>query len=145
MKRLLNTTRGRLTLLWVAIFAAALAIADVGVYLAVSLTANDTADQELRSQAAAVSSALRYANGRITYPGGDLPHESSSGVLVDMAVVGPWGPALPTPGQPLSDTTMEALASPVLHSGRPSLVDFYDSDKVHRRAYVMPAPPGTAT
>jgi hypothetical protein len=34
VRHLLNTTRGRLTLLWFAIFAASLAVANVGVYLA---------------------------------------------------------------------------------------------------------------
>ena len=124
MRHLLNSTRGRLTLLWVAIFAAALVIANVGVYLAVSLTGNDTADRELRSQAALVGADLHYPDGRITYGGGDLPHESSTGMLVDMAVVGPWGVALQTDDQPLSHATLEWLASPVLRSGRPTLMDF---------------------
>jgi signal transduction histidine kinase len=145
VRRLLKTTRGRLTLLWVAIFAGALTVADVGVYLAVGFAANDTTDRELRSQAAAVGSALRYTGAHVTYVGGELPHESRSGVLIDMAVVGPWGVELLTHEQPLSDATLESLARPVLRSGRPTLVDFYDSDPVHRRAYVMAAPSGTAS
>ena len=47
MRHLLNSTRGRLTLLWVAIFAAALVIANVGVYLAVSLLTPRTSDSIL--------------------------------------------------------------------------------------------------
>src|SRR5437016_9812840 len=144
MKRLLNTTRGRLTLLWLAMFAGALAVANAGIYLAVGLAAEDTVDRELRSQAMTVGSALRYDTNQVTYKGGGLPHESTSGVLIDMAVVGPWGVAQQTPDQPLRSTTLISLAAPVLRSREPVLVDFYDSGQVHRRAYVTAAPGGSA-
>ena len=139
-----GTTRGRLTLLWVAIFAGALAIANVGVYLAVAFTASATIDRALHGQAAVVGSNLRSTGGHVTYAGGVLPHESSDGVLVDMAVVGPSGVLLQTPDQPVSDAALRSLASQTLRSGRPVVVDFYDSSQAHRRAYVTAAPVRTA-
>src|SRR5439155_9210715 len=110
----------------------------------VSLTANGATDQELRGQAEAVRAGLRPADGGVVYARGALPHESSSGELVDMAVVGLQGVTMQTTEPALSKATLRSLAGGTLRSGRPALVDFYDSDHVHRRAYVIAAATGTA-
>jgi signal transduction histidine kinase len=138
LRRIIASTRGRFTLAWVAIFAVALVVADVGVHLAVAFTASGAVDAELRGQAAVVSAHLRPAEGRLTYPDGDLPHETAGGMLADLAVIGPDGLLLQTPDQPLSERTLSALAEPTLGSGRPAMADFTDSGHVRRRAYVTP-------
>jgi two-component system, OmpR family, sensor kinase len=134
-RRLLTSTRGKFTLAWVVIFAIALAIADVGVHLAVTFTTSGAIDAALRGQAAAVGAGLRAADGRPTYPGGDLPHETAGGLLIDLAVIGPDGALLETPDQPLDSSTLRSLAAPSLASGRPSTTDFTDPQGVRRRAY----------
>lgn len=137
MRRALTTTRGRLTVLWLAIFAAALTVANVGIYLTVTFKANSEVEAELRSQADSVGAGVQLVDGRPTYRG-DLPHETSSGLLVDLALVGAEGAIQQTQNQPLSDSILVELATPALRSGRPILVEFYDQRHVHRRAYVTP-------
>jgi two-component system, OmpR family, sensor kinase len=137
-RRFLASTRGRFTLAWVAIFAIALAVIDVGVHIAVAYTTNAAVDAELRGQAAVVGTDLRPADDRLTYPGGDLPHETAGGLLIDLAVVGPGGVLLATPDQPLDRRTLGTLAAPVFRSGRPSMADFSDAQEVRRRAYATP-------
>jgi signal transduction histidine kinase len=136
--RFLASTRGRFTLAWVAIFAIALAVVDVGVHLAVAFTTNAAVDTELRGQALAVGTDVRPVDGRPVYLGGDLPHETTGGLLIDLAVVSPDGVEVATPDQPLDQRTLRALAAPVFRSGRPAMVDFIDSQDVARRAYVTP-------
>lgn len=140
LRQAFTTTRGRLTLLWLTIFAVALTMANVGVYLVVTFTANSGLDEELRSQAASVSAGVNIVDGRPSYLPGDLPHETSSGLLVDMALVDSMGTAQHTRDQPLSDSLIRSLATTALRSGQPSLIDFYDGRHVHRRAYVAPIP-----
>src|SRR5262249_23476649 len=136
--RFLTSTRGRLAAAWVVIFAVALGVADLGVYLAVSFATSGAVDAELHGQAAAVSAALRSGpGGRPEYPG-DLPHETAGGLLVDLAVIGSDGVLLQTPDQPLDATTLRSLAGTSLGSGRPSMVDFTDAMGVRRRAYATP-------
>ena len=136
--RMLASTRGRFTLVWVVIFAIALAVVDLGINLAVAFTTSGEVDAELRGQAAVVGADLRAADGRPTYRGGDLPHETAGGLLVDLAVIGPEGVLLQTPDQPLDANTLRSLATPVLGSHRPAMVDFTDPDGVHRRVYTIP-------
>jgi two-component system, OmpR family, sensor kinase len=140
VRQAFTTTRGRLTFLWLAIFAVALTMANVGVYLVVTFRANSGIDEELRIQAASVSAGVNVVGGRPTYVPGDLPHETSSGLLVDMALVDSTGTVQHTQDQPLGDSLVRSLATRALQSGQPSLVDFYDARHVHRRAYVVPVP-----
>jgi two-component system, OmpR family, sensor kinase len=138
VRRAFTTTRGRLTCLWLAIFAAALMVANVGIYLTVTFKANSEVEAELRSQADSVGAGVQVVDGRPAYVRGDLPHETSSGLLVDLALVGAEGTIQQTRDQPLSDAILRSLATPALRSGQPILVDFYDQRHVHRRAYVAP-------
>src|SRR5215472_17375994 len=119
--RMLASTRGRFTLVWVLIFAIALAVVDLGINLAVAFTTSGEVDAELRGQAAVVGADLRAADGRPTYRGGDLPHETAGGLLVDLAVIGPEDVLLQTPDQPLDANTLRSLATPVLGSHRPAM------------------------
>ena len=137
-RRFLASTRGRLTLAWLAIFAIALGMVDLGVHLAVAFTTNASVDAELRGQTAVVSAGLRAIDGRPAYLGGDLPHETAGGLLVDLAVIGPQGVLLETPDQPVDVTNLRSLAAPALRSGRPSMLDFTDDQDVRRRAYATP-------
>jgi len=141
------STRGRLTVAWTAIAAAALSVAVVGVHAAIAITTSGSLDAELRSHGAVVSADLRPVEGRIAYRGGDLPHETPGGMLADLAVIGPTGVLLQTPDQPLGEETLRSLAAPTLGTGRPRMVDFDDARQVHRRAYVTPVtsfPEGSA-
>src|SRR5262249_15705655 len=138
VRQAFTTTRGRLTFLWLAIFAVALTMANIGVYLVVTFAANNGIAEELRTQPASVSAGVDVVGARPTYVPGALPHETSSGLLVDMALVDRMGTVQHTQDQPLSDALVRSLASRALGSGQPSLVDFYDARHVHRRAYIMP-------
>src|SRR5262249_2399127 len=109
-----------------------------GVHTAVAITASGDLDAELRSHGAVVSADLQPVDGRVAYRGDDLPHETSGGMLADLAVIGPAGVLLQTPAQPLREETLRSLAAPTLRSGIPRMVDFDDGPKVHRRAYVTP-------
>jgi signal transduction histidine kinase len=137
-RRFLATTRGRLTLVWVAVFAAALVVANLSLYLAIAFRENTGLDEQLRMQAAQVEREMKSVDGRPVYLGGDLPHETGEGLLVDVAVVGPQGIVMSSAGEPLGAATLQSLASPVIRSDRPSLVDFHDRQDVHRRACVVP-------
>jgi len=134
----LTSTRGRLTLLWLAISTVALAIANIGVYLAIAYTANAGIDRQLRSQAQSVSAQVKVVDGRPTYTPGDLPDETSRGLLVDMALLDSDAVLQQTEDQPLGGPLLHSLAIPALRTGQPSLIDFYDARHVHRHAYVVP-------
>ena len=138
VRQAFTTTRGRMTFVWLAIFAVALTMANIGVYLVVTFTANRGLDHELRSQADTVSAGVDVVNGRPVYLPGDLPDETSSGLTVDVALVGSTGNVLQAPDRPLSDFLVHSLATTTLRTDQPSLVDFYDGRHVHRRAYVVP-------
>src|SRR5262245_38191977 len=140
VRQAFTTTRGRLTFLWLAIFAVALTMANIGVYLVVTFTANSSIDEELRTQTAGVITGVDVVGGRPTYVPGDLPHETSSGLLVDMVLIDSTGTVQHTQDQTLSDSLVRSLASGALAEGQPSLVDFYDGRHVHRRAYVVAVP-----
>ena len=138
MRRAFTTTRGRLTFLWLAIFAVALTMANIGVYLVVTFTANRGLDHELHSQATIVSAGVDVVDGRPVYVPGDLPDETSSGLTIDIALVDSTGNVLQGPDRPLSDFLVHSLATTTLRTDQPSLVDFYDGRHVHRRAFVVP-------
>jgi len=140
LRRAFTTTRGRLTFLWLAIFAVALTLANVGVYLVVTFTTNTGLDEELRAQTDSVSAGVTVVGGRPAYAPGDLPDETSSGLTVDMALVDSTGAVLQAPDRPLSDSLVRSLAATALRTGQPSRVDFYDPRHVRRRAYVVPVP-----
>ena len=138
LRQAFTTTRGRLILLWVTIFAAALTVANVGIYLAATVAEHKAVDAELRSQAASVSSQIEVVGSRPTYVHGDLPDETRGGFAIELALVDSRQILQQTPDQPLSASDLRSLATPALRSGQPSITDFYDARHVHRRAYVAP-------
>ena len=73
MRPLFGTTRGRLTLISVAILAIALALADLAIYLAYTFAQNNELDVQLRAEVVTVAAQLSVENGQVTYAGGDLP------------------------------------------------------------------------
>ena len=139
MRALFRTTRGRLTLISVAILAIAFALADVAIYLAYTFAQNNELDVQLHAEVVAVAAQLSVVDGQVTYAGGDLPHETPGGVAVDIAVVDEKGVVTSTPGQPLRSGTLESLATAVRRTGRAvSSSGIIDSQGKVRRAYAMP-------
>jgi signal transduction histidine kinase len=139
MRALFRTTRGRLTLISVAMLAVAFALADIAIYLAFTFAQNNELDVQLRSEVVAVAAQLSVTNGEVTYPGGELPHETPGGVAVDMAVLDEDGVLASTPGQPLGSGTLLSLASAVRRTGRAvSSSGVVDSRGEIRRAYAIP-------
>lgn len=138
MKRFLSSTRGRLTLLATALLAIGLGIADVGVNVALTFTQQRNSDQVLLRQADTVASGLQPGQGSLTYRGGSLPEVTTSGIAVNVSVVGTDGPVAQSPSQPLTALTLGELAAPVIRTGRPIWVDLTDSHGIHRRVYARP-------
>lgn len=138
MKRLrLTTTRARLTLLSVGLLAVAALLAGGGLYsLAVISTAN-ASDSALKRQANLISPGLAVTNQGATYLGGDLPTQADDGLATDVSVVGDYGLITSTPNNPLRPATLEALAAPVLKTGRSIWVDISDAKHVQRRVYAI--------
>lgn len=137
MRHLVRSTRGRLTLVALAVLGVALALADVGVFFALTVVQNDEANAQLTAEAAAVESRLAVVDGRVDYPGKSLPHETPEGVAVDIALVGPHGTLATTPGATLSNSVL-GLAQPVIQTRSPIFVDISDQGGGTRRVYVVP-------
>jgi len=139
VRGLFGTTRGRLTLISVAILAGAFTLADTAIYLAFTYAQNNELDTQLRAEAVAVAAQLSVADGKVTYAGGDLPHETPGGSALDMAVFDENGVVTSTPGQPLAAATLETLVNAVRRTGRAgSPIDVVDSQGEARRAYAIP-------
>jgi len=139
LRALFRTTRGRLTLISVAILACAFTLADTAIYLAFTYAQNNELDAQLRAEAVAVAGQLSVADGKVTYAGGDLPHETPGGSAIDMAVLDENGVVTSTPGQPLAPATLDNLVSTVRRTGHAgSASDVVDSRGEARRAYATP-------
>ena len=78
--------------------ASAFTLADTAIYLAFSYAQNNELDTELRAEAVAMAAQLSVADGKVTYAGGDLPHETPGGSAIDMAVLDAGGVVTSTPG-----------------------------------------------
>lgn len=133
-----RTTRARLTLLSLALLAAAALIADAGLYAIAQRSTASASDAALKRQADLISSGLSMSTEGATYLGGDLPTQADDGLATDVSVVGPAGVISSTPDNPLRARTLEALAEPVLRTHRPIWVDIADYQHVQRRAYAIP-------
>jgi signal transduction histidine kinase len=137
MRRLrLGTTRARLTILSVALLAIAALVADGGLYSVAVISTANASDAALRHQADVISAGLRLTDQGATYLGGDLPTQAADGLATDVSVVSDNGLMTTTTGNPLRSATLEALAAPVLKTGRPIWVDITDSAHAQRRVYV---------
>jgi len=134
----LTSTRGRLVLLAVAIFAVALLIADGAVLASVAVTQSQESDAVLVAQAHVIASNLQDTNGHLALGGADLPGETESGIAVDAAVVSGNAVAAQTPMQPLANGVLLSLAARAIGAGGPIWADVVDSRNVPRRAYAVP-------
>ena len=138
MRRFPGTTRARLTLIAAAILAAALVIADLSLYLGLSLSQRSQDLARLQQDARAVAAGIALRDGRIAFEGGSLPIESPGGDAFDLAVVTSAGAVAATPDQPLGRQTLIDLARPVVRSAKPLSADLYDIHGVRRRTYALP-------
>lgn len=139
MTGLLRTTRGRLTLISVGILAGAFSLADTAIYLAFTYAESNELDTQLRAEAVAVAAQLNIVDGKVTYAGGELPHETPGGSAIDMAVLDENRAVTATPGQPLAQTTLENLVNAVRRTGRAGWpTDVVDSQGEARRAFATP-------
>ena len=133
MKRLVGSTRARLTLAHAAVLATAILVADVAVYLALSRAEGNAADDALRSQATVIAAGIEDVNGQAGF-GGDLPTETQQGVAVEAAIVNADGSTIQTPGQALPPSTLAQLARAARQKS-PVLLGIRDSRGVPRRVY----------
>jgi two-component system OmpR family sensor kinase len=111
VRHLLAGTRIRLTLAFAAVLAAAIVVADIALYLALSRAETGAAGDVLVSQASTIVSGIEDVNGQVSFGGGDLPTETQQGVAVEVAIVGPDGSITQTPGQALSASTLNQIAA----------------------------------
>ena len=131
-----RTTRARLTLLAVGVLAIAALLADAGLYSVAVISSASASDAALKRQADLIGSGLRLTGQGATYLGGDLPIQADDGLATDVAVIGDSGLITSTVGMPLRSATLEALAAPVLRTGRAIWVDIADANHIQRRVYL---------
>ena len=138
MKRIrFRTTRSRFTLLAVGVLATAALIASGGLYSLVVISTANASDAALKRQANLISAGLRMTSQGATYLGADLPTQADDGLATDVSVIGDFGLITSTPDNPLHPATLEALAAPVLKTGRSIWVDISDANHVPRRVYAI--------
>jgi len=131
-----RTTRARLTVLSVGLLAIAALLADAGLYSVATISSANASDAALKRQSDLIGSGLRLTGQGATYLGGELPIQADDGLATDVAVVGALGLITSTVGMPLRSATLEALAAPVLKTGRAIWVDIADANHVQRRVYM---------
>jgi heavy metal sensor kinase len=119
MRRALAGTRIRLTLSFAAVLAAAILVADIALYLALSRAETSAAADVLVSQASTLVSGIEDVNGQLRFGGGDLPTETQQGVAVEAAIVNADGSISQSPGQALSDSTLARIAATARTSTTP--------------------------
>jgi two-component system OmpR family sensor kinase len=127
-----RTTRGRIVLIAVAIFAVALLLADGIVLASVTISQSQQADAVLVAQANLLASNTQEANGQISFD------ETTGGVAVDAAIVSGSTVTSQTANQPLPPDVLLNLASRAVASGGPVFADVTDTHHVPRRAYAIP-------
>ncbi len=138
MRRLVSTTRGRLTLLATVFLGIGIGIAALGLNYALTYTQLRSSDQVLKVQADSVAAGLQPMGERLTYRGGSIPEETTSGIAVDIAIVRTDGVLAQSPAEPLTTLTLTELGAPVIRTGRPLWVDLTDSHGVRRRVLAQP-------
>ena len=131
-----RTTRARLTALSVGLLAIAAILADAGLYSVAAISSASASDAALKRQADLIGSGLRLTDRGATYLGADLPTQADDGLATDVAVVGSAGLITTTAEMPLRPSTLQALAAPVLRTGRAIWVDIADANHVQRRVYM---------
>jgi heavy metal sensor kinase len=138
MMSIFRTTRGRIVLIAVAIFAVALLLADGIVLASVTISQSQQADAVLVAQANLLASNAQDANGQISFD------ETTGGVAVDAAIVSGSTVTSQTANQPLPPDVVLNLASRAVTSGGPVFADVTDTHHVPRRAYAIPITGGNS-
>ena len=133
-----RSTRGRLVVTAVAIFAIALVVADSVVLAAVSAFQWQEADAVLVAQAQLLVASAQDSNGQLYFDPSDLPGETPNGIAVDAALVAGNAVVSQTRNQPLTSDALFTLARQATSAGHPVSVDLVDSRHVPRRAYALP-------
>lgn len=133
-----RSTRGRLVVTAVAIFAVALVVADSVVLAAVTAFQWQETDAVLVAQAQLLVSSAQDSNGQISFDPTDLPAETPNGIAVDAALVSGNTVISQTRNQPLSNAELLSLAHKAIATGAPVSADVVDTRRVPRRAYAVP-------
>lgn len=141
LTRPIRTTRGRLTVMGVAILAMGLALANVGLYSLFSFTQQAGVDSQIRAQTSAVARQLQVSpSGQVNYRGA-LSDETAEGIIEDLAVVGDNG-VIATGGETtLPDSTLVALAQPALVNGQPVWSSTIRKGPATFQVYALPIKP----
>jgi heavy metal sensor kinase len=139
-----RSTRGRLVVTAVAIFAVALVVADSVVLAAVNAFQWQETDAVLVAQAQLLVASAQDSNGRLSFDPSDLPGETPNGIAVDAALVAGNVVVSQTRNQPLSTGSLLSLARKAISTGQPVSADLVDTRHVPRRAYAMPVGGGEA-
>jgi heavy metal sensor kinase len=138
MRRLLTSTRARLTLTSVAIVTLALAVAGGVTYVLLDRALQSSSDAVLVSQAHVIQSSLDVVNGTPSLDTADLPGETSGGIAVDAAVISNGVVIAHTANQPLPPTSLAGLAQSALRAQGGVWLDFHDAKGTDRRVYAVP-------
>jgi len=132
---ILRSTRGRIVLVAVGLFALALLLADGIVLASVTVSQSKQADAVLVAQANLIASNTQDTGGgqiSLTFD------ETQGGVAVDAAIVSGTTVAAQTANQPLPQGTILNLATRAINANGPVFADVTDSHHVPRRAYAIP-------
>lgn len=137
VRRTLRGTRARLTLVSLAVLAAALLIAGTALVGSLAYAQRSDVDAGLAAQAAVVSAGIEERNGAVALPTGEASGELAGGIAIESAIVGTQGVLTQTPGQPLSPGTLAGLAARSRQAGR-IWADVVDVHGTARRALAEP-------
>lgn len=130
-----RSTRGRLVLSALALFAVALLIGDGIVFASVATTQSQQADDVLVAQANLLASNAQDSNGQISFDSSDI--ETQAGIAVAAAIVTGNSVTAQTPDQPLTPDVLLGLARTVTSGGHSMFANVTDSHHVPRRVYVV--------
>ncbi len=136
MKRLVSSTRGRLVISAVGVFAIALLVSDGIVFASLVTSQTQQADDVLVAQANLLGSSIQDSNGQLSFDGSDI--ETQTGIAVDAAIVVAQKVTAQTPNQPLSTSRLFQLSSQAIASGHPVFATVDDVHHVPRRVYAVP-------
>ncbi len=137
MKRFIRGTRGRLTLVSTALLGVALLIADLAVIGSLAYAQRSDSDAMLAAQADVAVAGIEEANGVYRLGAGEYTIEAPGGAAIETAIVGPAGPLLQSPGQPIATATLLNIAAEARAKGR-IWVDILDPRGASRRAVAQP-------
>ena len=141
LTRQLRSTRGRLTLMGVAILAIGLALANLGLYTLFSLSQQDEVNAQIKDQAAQVARGLEVSSGHVHYRAGALSDETSGGIIEDQALVGDGGVIASGRDTTLPPATLVTMAQPVLSTGQAVWARTVHKGHLALRLYVIPIRP----